>query len=1007
MNVDNENIEPVTELGLGLGYSNQCIQGILNNDSGAGANAGSGLNVTFVANNPLSELVWSPRKGPSNVALLPPSIIGGNATTTTQKSLHRENFPILNTLLQMKSGGSSEYTRTKSPVSDGGVMPVYEPSDQYKIERMKTARVNDQIEERKENKGDDISSHVESQIAKITEIRDSYFANSPDQVSIKITEVLSVKGDQPKPDEAQIEASSGKNIDSNCMMQIAHCVNKTKAVGDQLADQVFQGSIRCLEKMESTSENDLQNIKSEYACGGATTDKIVAFELSHGVEGSSQQKNEVIVTANETFADQNSPTKRVHVNKRKGKEKAFSDGDFNEITSKDEEDGNHESVESCNSAGLFPTGKRKRTFEEDLVVGDKGFKKQVHCAQGVTSFTRQDSSFMNWISNMMKGFSKSVQNEAPFPLSVTPHNDKLESPNKKLTTLNKNKDSASKCIGFHSIFQSLYYSKAGVQEHRMQNVEYQVGERSKEFESSSKMCDVNATPIACHRENSNISRPFHLMSRRFNESTSVNEDSAMQPMMLLDKVAGSQEKDNTNSEDNNSKWHLSFSKEKEKTSSNSSLDRQNTISAEKVISAEQLPSTAKTSSKFCHRNDPLGSSWVTRFAPKTLSSSPNMDHLNWNAGVSPKHSTECLKLLEIKDQSSEDLQLVSGKELENSANKVESFDDQNSMYSLNPMLPSTKLKLSGAMASVFARRLDALKHINLSRETSNSARASVKCLFCGLNDHHLQDCSDITEIELEELSRNVNTYGGIEESSCLCIRCFQRNHWAVACPNTSSTKCLQAESNASFGELQLDIVNKENLTFKTCKDTQFEGDVEKQLSKKHIATSSGGDLLNEKQIIPFSCQLNSDVPKGLFDAVRRLRLSRTNILKWMNSHSSLSPVGGFFLRLRLGKWEEGLVGTGYHVACIVGTEIENKPQDQESSVLVDVGGFRCLVESQYVSNHDFLEDELMAWWSTIRRNGSKIPSEEDLQTKEVGDPPTSITRYSNMELRLHWNKKKP
>lgn len=29
-------------------------------------------------------------------------------------------------------------------------------------------------------------------------------------------------------------------------------------------------------------------------------------------------------------------------------------------------------------------------------------------------------------------------------------------------------------------------------------------------------------------------------------------------------------------------------------------------------------------------------------------------------------------------------------------------------------------------------------------------------------------------------------------------------------------------------------------------------------------------------------------------------------------------LDGFFLRLRLGKWEEGLGGTGYYVACITG-----------------------------------------------------------------------------------------
>lgn len=85
-----------------------------------------------------------------------------------------------------------------------------------------------------------------------------------------------------------------------------------------------------------------------------------------------------------------------------------------------------------------------------------------------------------------------------------------------------------------------------------------------------------------------------------------------------------------------------------------------------------------------------------------------------------------------------------------------------------------------------------------------------------------------------------------------------------------------------------------------------------------------------------------------------------------------------------------------------------------------MGGIKCLVESQYISNHDFLEvkyiyqfiillhqklsarfqyadniiikifvinfthmlqDELMAWWSATAKSGGKIPSEEDLRVK--------------------------
>ena len=40
--------------------------------------------------------------------------------------------------------------------------------------------------------------------------------------------------------------------------------------------------------------------------------------------------------------------------------------------------------------------------------------------------------------------------------------------------------------------------------------------------------------------------------------------------------------------------------------------------------------------------------------------------------------------------------------------------------------------------------------------------------------------------------------------------------------------------------------------------------------------------------------------------------------RWINSDVSLLHLEGLFLRLRLGKWEAGLGGTGYYVACITG-----------------------------------------------------------------------------------------
>lgn len=127
-------------------------------------------------------------------------------------------------------------------------------------------------------------------------------------------------------------------------------------------------------------------------------------------------------------------------------------------------------------------------------------------------------------------------------------------------------------------------------------------------------------------------------------------------------------------------------------------------------------------------------------------------------------------------------------------------------------------------------------------------------------------------------------------------------------------------------------------------------------------------------------KVTKEAPKGMFDTIRRLRLSRTDILKLSNSQLSVAHLDGFFLRLRVAKWKEGLGGSRYYVACITGLQGENPWIGLKQPIRVKVGGVECFVESQYVSNCDFLEDELVAWWDKTSKNGG-IPVVKDLKLK--------------------------
>ena len=52
-----------SDLGLSLGCSSNCIRTKLKENSGAGVNAASIIDMTYTASNSLSELIWSPHSG--------------------------------------------------------------------------------------------------------------------------------------------------------------------------------------------------------------------------------------------------------------------------------------------------------------------------------------------------------------------------------------------------------------------------------------------------------------------------------------------------------------------------------------------------------------------------------------------------------------------------------------------------------------------------------------------------------------------------------------------------------------------------------------------------------------------------------------------------------------------------------------------------------------------------------------------------------------------------------
>lgn len=1070
MNVDKDNLEPHTDLGLTVNYSNHCIQRRLNNHLGAGANAGSSRGMTFVTTDPLSELVWSPQKGPSlkcadcsfsdkkssllwdagpsNVVFssAPPMI---SAVRCSNDKLMNENNNMIKSHMgfYVKSDVGDRHTSARCPTNNAAIKPVSGPSPEQKTGtggHMEETSTILQLSVQHANKNDDLSRPKGEVTCDLNTIQADEAAEAIEDNLKNFLDVLKPNVAQTEPlfenpaggyCDANSENQTSK-IEINLMSDI-HAKNKTEACDDALKSQTVppkrreepasftegendrkikstdSSNIRCMEKLESTAENDLQIHIGENGCDAAS--KSVATEFAHEGKRCSQQEK---ARFREKLASGKYSAKNSGIQKyeRKGKEKALSDGNLSMMSK--EADDSYESVESCNGTGLFSTGKRRWNFEQQMIAGSKRAKMQIRETLESTSFVKQDSSFVNWIGNMMKGFLKLKEDEAP-SVSLTLAYPTNGGPDHDTIATTRNKNPGCRTVGFQSIFQSIYCPQR-----RIQDVTTSNDKCHKEVELPNDI--FNPNPVNCH---GNFTKQFTISDERNTESTFGNGVLLeTQPKISSVNFAASQENKNTNSSENKWLCNLHNSKGKEGTSSSSSLGKYKLNIAENIDS--EPPSEGESGQNFGNGSDHLGSLWIARLAPKTSGFSLNLNQQNRSTDVDLEYSADCAKLphspqyhvsspseakiVEARQHSLDDQKIAIGNDLPKCAgeteckitcNSAKDHNDHKSTYNMNPIL-SSPIENSEAMASLFARRLDTLRHIMPSDLVENTASATVSCFFCGRKGHHLRDCPEMTDEDLEDLLRTVNKYNGTEEFSSFCVRCFRLNHWAVTCPNASSKGNRQRECGASLaGEFSPSSGKhnsriEENPKFLNGNDSQFQvaevhslldrndsgirASLKLNSTEKLVASSSGKNKLRGNEIVPLSKYItreSSDVPKGIFDAVRMLRLSRTDILKWMNSQMAGSHLDGCFLRLRVGKWEKGLGGTGYYVACITEAQRQSSPQSSKNSIFVVVRGIRCLVESQYISNHDFLEDELNVWWFTIEKNGGTIPMEEVLRLK--------------------------
>ncbi|XP_057450218.1 uncharacterized protein LOC130741356 isoform X3 [Lotus japonicus] len=930
-NTDNEHFQ---------NNANHCIWKILKNDPRAGANAASRVDLTFAATDPLSEIVWSPSKGlriqcadssfadqssylfrdvgPSCMVLSPPQSVTGGRLTADEPVGDVLVKPIA--VICTNSDIAATYASTMNPTTDSGVNPeckVYEENDigagsSGNKEEMNTSErapnlSNDQNEnlanDWEKSTGGDQAKIGTDQISGTTGNKFSAISGHVDQ---RPFDALLLQSDEAKP---TMERNPSPGRPSIGGVDIG--TGKKAVVEDDLhatvepiipGANVTSSGKSPLEKSESSAENDIQPVNCNAAC--PATSGVIANEIKN-----KSHDKKMILLCDKILPVMHSPcNSRINMSRNKGKEKSLSDGDANVRLSKEEND-SQSSVESCNSTEFFPKGKKRPNFQQQLILGSKRVKKKhVEETSGSKSYVKKDISFINWISNMVKGLSHSIQNGSN-TLAVTLANrdyHDLRRPDEKLVTCKMSQDPGPKNTGFKSIFQSMYCSSlknVGTRTFR------QEGEGSEDLEPSNMVQGIDATPITCCAEKNSSSE---ACTRRYDAGPSS------QPMIIHANIFNSQESSKNNPVEDENCSILGLIKEKETMASNSSSSRQNTNNTENIDST--APSERKEADNICLGRDAPGNMWITRFSPKSTAPLVISDHLD-ERYESQVHINDCHKHISYMKKNCRIEETR-----EQPANATEAFTglhedkDNNVHNNFNSLSSSPGFRNSVLMTSMFARRFGAIKHTTPTNKADCTSQVVLFCLFCGTRGHQLCDCSEIAEGELEDLQKNMNSYGELEGSPCICIKCFQTNHWAISCPTSISKRKHEWEVKPLVNDC---ILSGEHLIPSIEGSSRF-------LSGKAGLILSGGTIndgsdhqanqninlkrkLNEKTTFKIGCSASfkkqcsssseenkfkgnpitspsrltgrqiSHIPKGIFDAVKKLRLSRTDILRDRNT----------------------------------------------------------------------------------------------------------------------------
>ncbi|CAL4961114.1 unnamed protein product [Urochloa decumbens] len=659
-----------------------------------------------------------------------------------------------------------------------------------------------------------------------------------------------------------------------------------------------------------------------------------AGEFSGKLEG---HKDEPVVARGESASAANAVEKcesapGVDARKlAKGKEKVkYNESNF--VSNTKESDDSNESIQSCTSTKA-PKRKHGQCSEATLPSRNKRFRRGDNESSCSGLLEKCGSSFVNWMSSLTNGLPMLDEAIAAVPLDQKFSASTGEGSAASPLPLQNNSGVPMHSVGFNSLFRSLYTHNVMI-----------------------------TSRNNCHQPESNCTEHvFNRLTLELNNSNSMLDKQIGMGRETLDVTA---ERFQMVSGGSRGNVHNQIDIFPVRLERNMKLPNSSQFCS-KSLEEKQNECTVVCSNDATGNKGGFGESlWVSRLLPKTSLEVVEATPCNVESAVNPKAVGDRSHFPSLPNFNVE-------KELNGTQNLTGRGSSDGATSSKCPAMPEEEPKQSGTMASVFAKRLDALRHAKTS-----AVRLAIACDrgTTKLNNHKTNSFIGSYNSH-DELDVGNETHKSSSGNGRMVL-------WA----DDKGKEQLSTQSNGELrGNLLSEREHQDRGGSTAGKSTPLHNlevnTLAEYIDTKRIELKGGvSDVMagvpDNRQIVPYGTMPNvvCDESSVVFGALHRLRLSRSDIIRWLRSPIMDTTLDGFFVRLRFGKWEEALGGTGYHVARLNGALDRNR-------LSVTIRNSTCQVDSRFVSNHDFHEDELKAWWSAAKKGEWKLPSREELSIK--------------------------